>query len=426
MGSGAGLPDDGPANPWVAPARPRHPPSPIPHHLLAFVRLLRANGIGVSPAETMDAARALAAEPLLLAERAACEAALAGTLVKRAVDRPLFARLFAAYFLGETPLPHDGHDHAHGHARATLVGVDIAGNPERDDGGSSDRHEHGFRLDLRRFFGDVASDGGHEHHPQDRLRLTWLGTETRLARAGAPPPGLADLDGGFALRRLATGGAPGALRPDCGPILPRDVVLPNGHDHHPIPNTMLDPDVAARLAALPARALIRATSPDNPGGGIVRLVGNAALPDLAWDALAVADLVSLERAIARLGRALGGAPGRRQAGRCGRLDTARTMRRAAATDGVPFRPVFRQRTLDRPRLVILLDVSLSVRGAARFLLEVSRAAQRQTGRVRTFAFVRDVVEVTHVLQRGDLASAIAAIFDGRLLDSAEASDAGAA
>jgi len=76
--------------------------------------------------------------------------------------------------------------------------------------------------------------------------------------------------------------------------------------------------------------------------------------------------------------------------------------------------------------VVLCDVSLSVRGAAGFLLRVARAAQRQSGRVRSFVFVREVAEATRLLADCDLETAIGTIFGGRLIDTAESSDAGAA
>jgi uncharacterized protein with von Willebrand factor type A (vWA) domain len=75
---------------------------------------------------------------------------------------------------------------------------------------------------------------------------------------------------------------------------------------------------------------------------------------------------------------------------------------------------------------VLCDASLSTRGAARFLLAVSQAAQRQTGRVRTYVFVRDVREVTLIFEQQSFDEAIRAIFNGRLLDTSEASDGGAA
>jgi uncharacterized protein with von Willebrand factor type A (vWA) domain len=91
---------------------------------------------------------------------------------------------------------------------------------------------------------------------------------------------------------------------------------------------------------------------------------------------------------------------------------------------LPFAPVYRARRDDRPRLVVLCDVSLSVRGSARFLLHVARAAQRGNGRVRTFVFVREVAEVTRWLEAADFESAVRAIFGGQILDTAESSDAG--
>lgn len=407
-----------------------HPPSPIPRHLLGFVRLLRARGIGVSPAEAVDALRAIATVPDVLVARASFEAALAGTLVKRAADLPTFRELFAAYFVPESAHTRaHNHEHGHRHDDASIVGVDVAAEPEVDADSRAPRHEHGARVDLRRYFGDGGTADGHDHHGADRLRLTWLGREVRFDRAGMPPPVLTDLDGGFTLRRLQTAGAPGGLRADAGVELPRDVVLRGlGETWRTATDRAPDADLMAWVEEAIASGVIARHSTDSDEGRstLASAATSDALPDLAWDALSNADLARLERAIARLGRKLGGAPGRHRPGRRGRLDVAATMRHAAATDGVPFRPVFRRRMPDRPRLVVLCDASLSVRGAARFLLHVCRAAQRQSGRVRTFAFVRDVAEVTHVLQRADLAAAIAAIYDGRLLDTAEASDAGAA
>lgn len=64
--------------------------------LVEFARLLRQNGVRVSPAEVADAARAAAL--LGVGDRAGLRAALRATLVKRAADVPLFDRLFALYF----------------------------------------------------------------------------------------------------------------------------------------------------------------------------------------------------------------------------------------------------------------------------------------------------------------------------------------
>ena len=70
------------------------------------------------------------------------------------------------------------------------------------------------------------------------------------------------------------------------------------------------------------------------------------------------------------------------------------MRRNMRFDGIPFRPGDRRRAEDKPRLVILADVSLSVRATARFTLHLVHGLQDMFGQVRSFAFVADLIEVT--------------------------------
>jgi uncharacterized protein with von Willebrand factor type A (vWA) domain len=389
--------------------------------LFSFVSLLRANGLTISPAEASDALRAIALAPDVLTQRETLQAALAGALIKRSVDRPHFLTLFAAYFGPEEDgLASNEHGHTHDHGDGLVAGIDLVAEPGRFADAGPPRHEHGRRIDLRRYFGDAGpGERGHDHHG-DRMRLTWFGKDLLFDRAGGPPPSAAEWDGAFSLHRVRTAGRPGALRTFDGRVeLPSEVVLrgqgvTGGEERQS--------DLLAWAEEVARSGIPKHRSP------LPRSRASEAdleLPDLAWDALTAADLVMLERAIGRLGRRLGGAPGHRRPGRHGRLDARATMRRAAATGGIPFRPHLRERADDRPRLIVLCDASLSVRGAARFLLHVSRAAQRQSGRVRTFAFVRDVAEVTHALQR-DVQTALAAIFDGQLLDTSEASDGGGA
>lgn len=381
--------------------------------------MLRERDLVVSPAEAMDALRAVVALPEVLERRESFEAALAGTLVKRAGDLPAFRELFAAYFC-PVPEPEREHHHLH-HDRApeaTLVGVDVVARPEAAVDAGAPRHAHGARIDLRRFFGEGAATPGHDHHAGDRLRLTWLGSDLVFDRAGGLPPAMARQDGVFGLRRVATAGRPGGLRPGGAIALPRDVVLRGVCDLWQAAGEDPDEELLDWIERAVGSGLRVAPEPRWVAGD-----AEPVLPDLGWDALMMNDLRRLERAVTRLGRRLGGAPGRRAGARSGWLDARATARRAAATAGVPFAPVYRGRRDDRPRLIVLCDVSLSVRGAARFLLQVSRAAQRQTGRVRSFVFVREVAEATRTLDDGDLEAAIATVF-GRLLDTAEASDAG--
>ena len=95
-------------------------------------------------------------------------------------------------------------------------------------------------------------------------------------------------------------------------------------------------------------------------------------------------------------RLRGAARVRERHARRGRFDPHRTVRKSLATGGIPFRPARRDQRRDRPRLVVLCDVSDSVRTAARFMLEFVYAVQELFERTRSFVFVGELGEVTHL------------------------------
>lgn len=143
--------------------------------------------------------------------------------------------------------------------------------------------------------------------------------------------------------------------------------------------------------------------------------------------LSPGDRRELEAAIRRLGRQLRGATTRRlRTARTGRINVAHTLRRNMAYEGVPFEPVLRRRREGRPRLVVLCDVSLSTRNLARFWLQLVHELQSLFSRVRTFAFVADLVEVTQLLEEQALAGGVETLFAGELIDVDENSDFGRA
>ena len=84
------------------------------------------------------------------------------------------------------------------------------------------------------------------------------------------------------------------------------------------------------------------------------------------------------------------------------------------------------RAEDKPRLVILTDVSLSVRATARFTLHLVHGLQSLFGQVRTFAFVAELAEVTDLFADHPVEQALGLIFGGDVLDVDANSDYGAA
>jgi uncharacterized protein with von Willebrand factor type A (vWA) domain len=85
---------------------------------------------------------------------------------------------------------------------------------------------------------------------------------------------------------------------------------------------------------------------------------------------------------------------RQRSQRRGSLNVRRTLRRNLPWGGVPMVPVFRSRRPERPEVVVLCDVSDSVRNASRMMLLFTHTLQSLFSRVRSFVFVSDVGEVT--------------------------------
>jgi uncharacterized protein with von Willebrand factor type A (vWA) domain len=96
----------------------------------------------------------------------------------------------------------------------------------------------------------------------------------------------------------------------------------------------------------------------------------------------------------------------------GKLDLHATLRRNMASGGVPFEVIFKQRRKDRPKLVILCDVSSSVANVSRFMLQFMYSLQEAFTRIRCFVFVSDLGEVTPVFKETDVNSAVEKALDG--------------
>jgi uncharacterized protein with von Willebrand factor type A (vWA) domain len=122
--------------------------------------------------------------------------------------------------------------------------------------------------------------------------------------------------------------------------------------------------------------------------------------------LSAAEIQALRELVRPLARRLAArARRRRRQRRVGRLDVPRTQRRALGTGGVPLEPVLRRRHSDRPRLVVLCDVSGSMADHTRFTLALLQALLEELPGLSTFVFVDGVADVTGLLSGGDLLDA---------------------
>lgn len=96
----------------------------------------------------------------------------------------------------------------------------------------------------------------------------------------------------------------------------------------------------------------------------------------------------------------------------GKLDLHQTLRRNMARGGIPFEVVFKTRRKDRPKLVILCDVSSSVANVSRFMLQFMYSLQEAFTKIRCYVFVAELGEVTSVFQEKDISQAIEKALDG--------------
>jgi hypothetical protein len=97
--------------------------------------------------------------------------------------------------------------------------------------------------------------------------------------------------------------------------------------------------------------------------------------------------------------------------RRGHLDVRKTMRRNISSDGVPFRTAWKRRRIEKPRIVLLCDVSGSVAALAHFLLLFVYALTEEVADVRSFAFANTLFETSEIFEKSEFDAAIAEIME---------------
>jgi uncharacterized protein with von Willebrand factor type A (vWA) domain len=96
----------------------------------------------------------------------------------------------------------------------------------------------------------------------------------------------------------------------------------------------------------------------------------------------------------------------------GKLDLHATLRRNMAAGGIPFEVIFKQRRKDRPKLVILCDVSSSVANVSRFMLQFMYSLQEAFTKMHSYVFVSELGDVTPAFKAWDVNTAIEHVLDG--------------
>ena len=104
---------------------------------------------------------------------------------------------------------------------------------------------------------------------------------------------------------------------------------------------------------------------------------------------------ALIRKIARRLRERYSKPRKRQ--RRGHLDVRKTIRRNAAWGSIPFLTSWKRKRRDKPKIVAICDVSGSVAQVSDFFLLLIHSLHEVVSDVRSFAFSSNLVEVSHLL-----------------------------
>jgi uncharacterized protein len=342
--------------------------------LLALVDDLRRAGVAVSMVEVLDATTAM--EHLDVGDRAVLRAGLAGTLVKRPEDLPIFHLAFDHCFpvttAGDPPAAPSLEQQTNGVPAVAVDRAPVDPSPDllsavltalRDDDADALAELAALAVDRHAGIGTV--EGSERYFLYRVLRAidvaNLLTAAMRVERAEHPDATALELR----LRRDDQAARIEELRR----LIAREVrrrltrVRTDAGEPFPVPHRLADLDV------------LRAST---------------------------TDLRELRAALRPLARKLASRVAqRRRHHHRGRLDMRRTMRHSLTTGGVPMDPSYRRRKVTKPNVVVLCDLSGSVAEFAQFTLALVHALDAELAGLRSFVFVDGVAEVTDLLDRAD-------------------------
>jgi uncharacterized protein with von Willebrand factor type A (vWA) domain len=337
--------------------------------LVEFVDALRSKGIPAGPSETVDAADVV--RVLGLESRDLLREGLAAALVRRGGQRDIFDMTFDLYFplaAGATQVVRDQDGELGLEDLRDLLTMALAENDLRTLEQVAE-----LAVDALGQVGEAGNaPGGYSaYQTLDRLRPQTTLVGALAARGNPTGTELAD--------RLA----PDEIR--------RNIQ---------IFRDMVAAEARRRTAEERGRELVTRHAVQQGGDRIDFLSANRQ------------QLEELRAAVRPLARKLATRlAARRHRARRGRIDIRRTLRRSMGTGGVPIRPAYAKPNPSRPELVLLCDVSGSVAGFSNFTMLLVQALSNQFSKIRVFAFVNAMAEVTGLVKEqsvesGDLGARI--------------------
>ena len=129
-----------------------------------------------------------------------------------------------------------------------------------------------------------------------------------------------------------------------------------------------------------------------------RRLREALLTEQSLTAISPEDFRAMERLVRRMARRLATRYARkRRYAKRGRLDVRSTLRRSMGHGGIPFEIVWKTKVLHKPKIIVICDVSRSVATAAQFLLLFLYALGEAVEKLDAYAFSDRLVSVNDVL-----------------------------
>jgi len=373
--------------------------------LAEFAGLLRGNGVRVSIAETLDALRA--AEVTGLAGREAFRAALRATMIKRSAELPVFEELFEVYFsgLGEV--------------------IKQASDAVQNALSMSDKEFQKFLEDIEKM---LKREGKDLSELSRNLIQNNSGELERMIREAARSVALEGIERpieeNYFTRALARQLGLEQVEAEINELRERleKMNLDSAFKER------LDEYLERRFRALDA--IIRRYVKMEREKRDLKQRENERLNQLGEKSflyLSEEEVRKMNEAVTRLAQRLKNAiTVRRKRAKRGRFDIKRTLRQNLDCGGVPFKLRFEKRKREKPQVVILCDVSDSVRNASRFMLQFVHSLQDLYSRVRSFVFVSEIGEVTEHFRNHDAKEALDAALNGNVINVYEHSNFGAA
>lgn len=373
--------------------------------VLEFAQLLRANGIRVSPAEDLESLGAL--RLVGLGNRETVKDTLRATMIKRSVDVSTFDELFDLYFLG----------------LGNAIRTSTARSRE-----AAGRNEEEIRTSLQRL-NELLAEHGKElsEAAQEWLRNAETEIERRIREAlnaNSQGQGARAIQEGQVTHSLAQALGLGDLLQQIEAFRDRleGMGLTSAELDHL--RRYLEQRMRDLAALLKEVARQEVDKRDLQRRDAQRM---QALGEKNFYYLTEEDMRRMREAVAKLARRLKNVIAiRRRRSKRGRFDLKRTLRRNLRFGGIPFDVRFAERRKDKPQIVILCDVSDSVRNASRFMLQFVYGLQDLYSKVRSFIFVAEPGEVTRLFEENEIQEAIDLALRGDVINVFAHSDFGRA